>query len=759
MSKLSKALLPAAGNAAPQPAELYSLGEGTYGRLGNLANGVGNTAAATANVNTPFYGPWVDTSRTSFIDAASYFLIRDDGTLWVSGSGTAQSGVGVTYDTGNYYGLIQIGLDTDWLGAKITNTGNSVIAVKSNGTLWTWGLNSVGQLGQGDLVARSLPTQVGSDTTWVDAAMGNRFWIGVKSDGTLWACGDNAYGALGINASGSADKNSPVQVGALTDWAAVAVGEEHTIALKTNGTIWSWGRNIAGQLGLSLSNTVDKSSPVQIGSRTDWASVYAGMSSSFAIRTSGALWAWGDNSVGQLGIGTIAGKSSPVQVGAETYWDDIVYGGYYNFQLCSGTSAYYTGDRDFLISGTRRSSPVLIGSDIDFITHLTSYNQVSWNKSTLVPQVRLISYTGSPTLVGRGNGVNTSPNAIYKFPVPSVSYPIPIDTASNWIDASVAGYSLAAIREDGTLWVTGYNNLGQLGTGNTLPVSSPVQVGALTDWAKIRGNGLISGQGVFCFFAIKTDGTLWAWGNNTSGVLGDGTRVDKSSPVQIGALTDWVSIAGGSTHTLGLKTDGTLWSWGASAFGQGGRTVNTARSSPVKIGTLTDWAVIAAGGSNSAAIKTDGTLWTWGRGSDGTIGTNTTANRSSPVQVGALTDWSKVSVSVHALAVKTDGTLWAWGYNQYGQLGNNSKANTSSPVQIGSDTDWVDVATAAVRSYALKSNGSIYSFGLFAVGQTPVGVCADINFNSDQAVFGYSSPVQIGTNKTWSKIKDECFIT
>jgi alpha-tubulin suppressor-like RCC1 family protein len=196
--------------------------------------------------------------------------------------------------------------------------------------------------------------------------------------------------------------------------------------------------------------------------------------------------------------------------------------------------------------------------------------------------------------------------------------------------------------------------------------------------------------------ATKTDGTLWAWGFNTRGAVGDGTVISRSSPVQVGSLTNWTTASiSGFGNCAAIKTDGTLWAWGYNAQGQLGQNSLGNLSSPVQVGALTTWGKVSSG-YVVAAIKTDGTLWAWGFNSSGSVGDGTVINRSSPVQVGSLTDWSLVSsTSGSVTATKKDGTLWAWGGNGVGQLGTNNVVSRSSPVQVGSLTKWSQVSGRA----------------------------------------------------------------
>ena len=200
------------------------------------------------------------------------------------------------------------------------------------------------------------------------------------------------------------------------------------------------------------------------------------------------------------------------------------------------------------------------------------------------------------------------------------------------------------------LYSWGRNAIGQLGLGNITYYSSPKQVGTLTTWSDITAGGQSTA-------VIKTDGTLWAWGYNGFGQLGLGNTVDKSSPSQVGALTTWYSISSGSQFMAAIKTDGTLWSWGRNAtYGSLGLGDTVNRSSPVQVGALTTWYKVAAGYRFTIAVKTDGTLWSWGLNSQGQLGYGGySISRSSPVQVGALTTWltlPKMPLSSSSLAIK-----------------------------------------------------------------------------------------------------------
>jgi len=204
------------------------------------------------------------------------------------------------------------------------------------------------------------------------------------------------------------------------------------------------------------------------------------------------------------------------------------------------------------------------------------------------------------------------------------------------------------------------------------------------------------------------EGKLWAWGEGNT-FLGLGDTTSRSSPSQVGALTDWTNnlSTGETTHVI--KTDGTLWGWGNSDYGEMGVGNTTKYSSPVQIGSDTDWATIQ-GSMFCAAIKTNGTLYTWGNNFYGQLGQGDTTHRCVPTQVGSLTDWASVMIpqedGYYMVMMKTDGTLWSMGCNDAGQLGDGTDTVRSSPVQIGSATDWlayiITEKTTSGRGYAIS---------------------------------------------------------
>jgi alpha-tubulin suppressor-like RCC1 family protein len=366
------------------------------------------------------------------------------------------------------------------------------------------------------------------------------YWIVNKWFGDrLWGWGyNNQFGKLGTN--NTVNYSTPIQtITGGNNWRIVGCTGQTSYAVKTDGTLWCWGNGDHGRLGDGSATT--KSSPVQtITGGTNWKYVAMGpiSSSVAAIKTDGTLWTWGYNGSGQLGDNSYSSRSSPVQT------------------VASGT---------------------------------------------------------------------------------------------NWVRAALGANHTAAIKSDGTLWLWGQGFVGQLGNNNTSNQISPVQTTSSgTYWKHVA-------CGYQHTAAVKTDGTLWCWGLNTSGQLGDNTITNKSSPVQtVAGGTIWKQAACGYSFTAAVKLDGTLWLWGSNGSGQLGDNTTAQKSSPVQTVTGgTNWSQVVSGSTHTIAIKTDGTLWGWGSNNYGQLGDNTVTGGSYPRQTyTGGTNWKQASAGTnHTMAI------------------------------------------------------------------------------------------------------------
>jgi alpha-tubulin suppressor-like RCC1 family protein len=367
--------------------------------------------------------------------------------------------------------------------------------------------------------------------------------------------------------------------------------------------LWVWGQNGFGNLGINDTN--NRCTPVTTSAGgANWKQVTSGSQFTAAIKTDGTLWTWGTNAYGQLGINA------------------------------AGTT-------------TNRTTPVT-------------------------------------TFAG----------------------------GTNWKQVSCGQQHMAAIKTDGTLWIWGGTQSGfsNLGINNASQTQTPVTTFAGgTNWKQVSCGGYVTA-------AIKTDGTLWTWGYNSQAQLGDNTTTSKLTPVTtfLGG-TNWKQVSSsinkgvGIVHVAAIKTDGTLWTWGSNNVGQLGNNGVGVFTPVTTFAGGTNWKQVACGNNHTVAIKTDGTLWTWGNNGSGQLGVNNTTNRNTPVTtfLGG-TNWKQVAGGGHTSAIKTDGTLWTWGLNNNGQLGDNTVVTRSTPVTtFAGGTNWKQVASGYQHTAAIETSDDL----------------------------------------------------
>ena len=286
-----------------------------------------------------------------------------------------------------------------------------------------------------------------------------------------------------------------------------------------------------------------------------------------------------------------------------------------------------------------------------------------------------------------------------------------------------SGHTLA-LKTDGTVWSWGTNSSGQLGVSASANVNTPVQVGGLTDVIAVSAGGAHS-------LALKADGTVWAWGSNSSGQLGAGepSSVRRNVPVMVSGLSGVTAISAGGGHSLALKADGTVWAWGSDTSGQLGNVPSISSSVPVQARTDRAMVSIAAGSGHSLAVASDGTVWAWGANSSGQCGQSTIDSRVfAPSRLYSLTNFAQVSAGGNfSAALRQDGTVWAWGDNGYGQLGYYQGGSSSAyPYQATGVTDVAAIEAGSEYMLALKADGTFWGWGRNTYGM--IGKGAPNNF-------------------------------
>ncbi len=405
------------------------------------------------------------------------------------------------------------------------------------------------------------------------------------------------------------------------------------------------------------------------------------------------------------------------------------------------TNSYLAGCNNVTYKGNVYTSSAVVIDTLKFVNGCDSvYNNmnitINLPTTSTTSKIANITYTwNGTTYTSSGTYSKTFIGGSSKGCDSTATLNLTIVASGCWYKISAGVTHVLAIKGDGTLWAWGGNANGQLGNGTTTDKKIPTQIGTASNWASISAGNNYS-------MAIKTDGTLWAWGYNVDGQLGNGTTTNKTQPTQIGTATNWASVATGEGHTVAIKTDSTLWAWGSNVYGQLGDGTIVNKTSPIQIGTANNWASVTTKSVTTYAIKTNGTLWTWGRNNYGQMGDGTTVSKSTPKQIGTATDWANISAGYsYALATKTNGALWAWGLNNYMQLGDGTSTTKIVPGQIGTVTNWINIASGFDHSIATKTDGTLWAWGSNTFGQL-----------GDGATANRSTPTKIGTQNNWGNV-------
>lgn len=670
-----------------------------------------------------------ETARTVKLSVGFFhcLTIHSDGTLWAWGSNeSGQLGDGTQTDRSR---PVQVGKDKDW--AEVSAGSNYSLAIKKDGTLWAWGTNNCGQLGDGTIKNKSRPIKV-SSLKFSKVTAGCDYSLAICEDGTLWESGDINRDTLD---TANMYKAKFRQVGMDTDWKCASISLGHALVLKNDGTIWGLGAGGNGQLGNGNSGNISKL--IQVGTQDDWTGISAGWAFTIAQKKDGSLWRWGYNN-------SSYDLYEPTQIGNDSDWS--------GFSACMFTAAvksdgtlwswgYDAGNEGMLESSDMtNSTPVKVTEDVD-------WDSVGVGGSFAIALKRdgtLWSW-GYSRRGQLGSGIRTV-----------IDKPVRVGEADDWSQVSAGFCHTLALKRDGTLWAWGSNLFGESGQYTNFNVETPAQIGYDHDWHNVFSIAYTS-------FAIKKDGTLWAWGDNKYGQFGNGNKYNSTMPLMIGTDLDWKDVASAGNLMIGLKNNGTLWTWGKDP---NPNAINGLESPikgilvPEQIGTDTDWKKISDGFGQRkmTAMKNDGSIWVWHyaypnksadvfrkiSGKKDWIDMEAgysynvmlkedhslwcDANDTDiyygfdPVKVGQTGEWKSISTyGKHVLAIKTDNSLWAFGQNYHSEIGDETCLEREIPVRVGEDADWIQASAGEDYSVGIRGDGSLWSWGRNSQCQLGIG--------------------------------------
>lgn len=692
LSNASHIAAGAAHTCAIRSGEVYCWGDNMLGQLGD-----GTNVPSPMPVQVGVASDWVEIAAGPDHTCA----VSAGGELWCWGSNFAgQLGDGTMTDAPAP--VRESTNATNW--ATVTAGGAHTCAMTDTGSVFCWGDNLSGQIGDGTTNPRLDPTQESTGVSWTVVKAGGDHTCAIDGLGNLSCWGANFAGQLGNGMPG--DSLSPFQIGG--SWDSVSLGGAHTCA-TTLGQLHCWGSNISGQLGVG--GTIDRNTPARVGADTDWAAPSAGGDHTCGLKDDGSLWCWGYNIEGQLGIGDTSDRDLPVRVGVDNDWTDVeipVIGA----QTCGlkggGIECWGANFAGQLGIPSSRNAPA---GDIDPGSNWTSVSAVGGQD---VPFMLGLSTYGCGIKDGApwcwGTAAYHQSSSDHTREVAGTMG----DT--NWSAVS-SGTTHACGLQLGAPRCWGDNADGGLGDGTNMSSDSPVVVQGTTtdtDWTMVS-----AGSGFSC--GIKSGG-LWCWGRGVDGQLGDNQTMSRNTPVESGMNTGtmWSTVSAGHIHACGIHA-GDLYCWGDNPLGQlGNGTVNPAPQIPTLPTNMgTSFSVVAAGDEHTCAIDVSGNLLCTGDNTFGELGDGSTVPSLDFIPIGsAQAPWGDVAVGRDHTCGIAGGILYCWGANQLGQLGDATFNDASTPVAVSTTfSDWVEVTAGDVFSCARRSGGQVHCWGDNNAGQ------------------------------------------
>ena len=551
-------------------------------------------------------------------------------------------------------------------------------------------------------------------------AVGAGFACAIVPDGTVRCWGSNDDGALGNGTY--IDSSTPVPVSGLQDVISVNASRATVFALRSNGTVYAWGARIDGQ--------GSDTTPRLVAGLSDIVSIGARNHVACAVRVDGRTFCWG---IGPLGDG-----AEPINLPIAT-----------PTQVLGVTTAVATtGECVLLANGTVKCWGGNSNGELGDGTFADSYAPVSVQGIGTAVQIETSAFNSYATLAD-GTLWSWGQNQDGQLGVgetgPDVAIPVQVDGIQNARDIAAGrdmhSFACAAL-DDGTARCWGATYEGALGTGsvNEFPHPDPEAVVGLDGVVEIDANG-----GSVC--ASRMDGSVRCWGDNGRGQLGDGTTIDRPTPVDVVGLStvnDGPRVAVGMYHSCGLRTDGTVKCWGDNSQGQLGDGTLTDRTSATVVSGLSGAIDIEAGGHHSCALMADGTARCWGSNAAGELGDGGASGirSSSPVVVEGVDDATKIAAAQESTcAIRSNGTVVCWGDNDYGQLGDGTFTSSDAPVAVSGLTNAVDIDATRYHVCALGSGGQIRCWGANATGQLGDGSTTNSNVPVTVRSAGLTHPV------------------
>jgi alpha-tubulin suppressor-like RCC1 family protein len=597
-----------------------------------------------------------------------------------------------------------------------------ICAIRKTGQLYCWKTRHLGKEKEKRIVPEPL-----NFSDWRSVSSGGAHTCAIRSTGKLYCWGNNSFGQLG-DGTRSNFRTTMLPISSnLDDWSVISAGGNHTCAIRSTGKLYCWGNNSNGQLGDGTKT--HRSIPTPVSAEiADWIAVSTGGLKTCAIRRTGELYCWGQIFIEKEGAHILTDQTTPAPVPTPfSDWESVSVGSFHTCAIRRSGNLYCWGFNSMGQLGINTTMSPTIPVPVPLQEkelEATEWVNISTGgaHTCAISQTRKISCWGFNLNGQLGNG--TKKDSL-------VPIPLSIES-SGWVTITAGGSFTCAIRNTGELSCWGENANGELGDGSKTPRNIPAPVFTpFHDWVTVSAGDLsFTRKEDEHACAIRRSGQLYCWGSNTYGQLGDGTKTDRSYPTPVSTnFTDWVVVSTGGLHTCAIRRTGQLYCWGKNSTGQLGTDTRADELSPAPISTeFSDWTALSAGGRHTCAIRRNGHLYCWGDNSSGQLGDGTKMDRLSPIPVSTeFTDWIQVSAGgAHTCAIRRNGNLYCWGNNDFGQLGDGSTSSRITPTPVSTDvSDWVAVSAGNRHTCALRSNRKLYCWGNNLYGRLGDGTNQD----------------------------------
>jgi alpha-tubulin suppressor-like RCC1 family protein len=595
---------------------------------------------------------------------------------------------------------------------SLADSGSHRCGLVADGKAYCWGFNGYGQLGDGttgsasarDSANRSAPVAVQGGRTFTSLTARGSHTCGLTGAGTAYCWGANTQGQLGDGTSGNGDwsndtanRSTPVAVSGGRTFTAIEAGSSHTCALDAAGAAYCWGLNQNGQLGDGTTGTA-RTAPTAVSGNLRFASITAGRHHSCGVTVDGPSYCWGPNYAGQLGDGAFASRSAPGQVAGGWSFSRLWAGDYHTCAITTAGAALCWGINQglgTLGNGYLNDSPwpFQVSGGLSF-TMVAPANSHTCGLAT----------SGAAYCWGSNFAGNIGDGTVGRTTAPGV---VSGGLSFTSILATSYGSTVCGLTTTGAAHCWGYNVNGQLGDGTTADRPSPVPVAGNLAFAK-----LVTSTNGDHRCGLTSAGSAYCWGTNWWGQVGNGTTVNRTSPVAVSGSPTFTSIVAGGYHTCGLTSAGSTYCWGYNRYGQLGNDTNVDQSIPVAVNTALKFSVLVAASYHTCGLTPTGLAYCWGSNSNGEIGDGTNTNRSTPVAVSGGYTFTSLSVGFsQTCGLTSAGVAYCWGSNAQGTLGDGTSTDRNVPTLVTGGLTFSSLVIGYIHNCGLTTAGAAYCWG------------------------------------------------